>query len=133
MVNLSDYLELKKNEKFEWGKNDCVMFAAKWCEIATGKNFYSSYPEYNSEEQAYAIIKNNGSLREMVSGALGVANENYRNARRGDIVLLHFNGHETLGVIDDTGERISCVSKDRLARLPIRCLSCYWSIEKCRQ
>lgn len=127
-MRLSDYLKEKKNQPFVWGQNDCVYFAAKYIEIVTGNNFYSLYPNYETKEQANEIIKKNGSLESMVTRALGEGFTNHLKACRGNIALLKVP-EETLGIVDDTGQRIACVSLKGLLRARVSDGVRFWRLE----
>ena len=119
MKALSDYLAEKTNEPFKWGENDCMLFAAKFVKRITDKDFYSDYGSYNTRQQAQALIKKHAGIEQMVTNALGEPHDNYRKAQRGDIVLMR-TPDETLGIVDDSGERVACVSKNGLTRLALK-------------
>lgn len=125
---LSDYLKEKKDAPFVWGQNDCVYFAAKYIERVTGNNFYKLYPDYQTREQALEIIKKNGNLQTMVTSALGDGFTNHLKAHRGDIVLLKVP-EETLGIVDDTGQRIACVTLKGLLRARISEGTKFWRLQ----
>lgn len=124
---LSMYLSETKSKPFEWGENDCVLFAAKAINKITGNNIYKKYQSYKTEEEAKKIISEFGSLEALVNFHLGDGFTNYLKAKRGDVVLMRIP-EETLGIVDDSGQRIACVTKDGLIRLPLKKASLVWSI-----
>lgn len=125
-VLLSLYLKEKLKQPFSWGDNDCVMFAAKaLCEL-TDQDFYKRYEGYTTEEGARKIIDEAGSIEALVSRHLGPPHENYLKAKRGDLVLMRLP-EETLGLVDDSGQRVACLSEKRLVRLPLRKAALIWS------
>lgn len=115
---LSDYLSEMKDSPFEWGQNDCVLFAAKAIERITGSNFYFQYLPYDSEESAKKIILENGGIAGLVSKHLGPGSRNILSAKRGDLVLMKVPS-DTLGIVDDSGQRIASVGPNGIARLPL--------------
>lgn len=129
---LSNYLKQKKNQPFIWGQNDCVYFAARYAEIITGVNFCAEYPAYDNEADAYDIIKKSGGLESMVHRALGDGFSNHLKACRGDIVLFK-SPMETLGIVDDTGQRVACVSLRGLTRIRLTDEMKFWRLECPRQ
>lgn len=122
----SDYLIAQRAAPFEWGVNDCVLFAAKGLEVITGLNFYEQYLPYSDEAQAQEIMDANGGIQGLVGNVFGGGYTNYRLARRGDLALMKLP-QLTLGIIDDTGQKIASVSLDGAVRLPIRMAARVWS------
>lgn len=58
---LDQYIISKLSTPFEYGKNDCVIFAIGWLEILNGKKYL---PEklWDSEQSAKVEILKNGSI-----------------------------------------------------------------------
>lgn len=116
---LSQYLKECKKKPFAWGEHDCILFAAKCIERLTGENLYHSYLIYDNEAGAHGVVSSNGGLSEIVKKHLGPGHRDIMKARRGDLVMMKMNG-ETIGVVDDSGENIACVSHDGLKRFPLK-------------
>lgn len=125
-LRFSQYLEDTKKTPFEWGFNDCVMFAAKGLEVITGQDFYSQYLGYTTELGANEIVKENGGLENLISQHIGNPHKNYLNARRGDMVLLKAP-LLCLGLVDDTGQNIVAVSPLGWIKVPLSKAYKIWS------
>lgn len=124
---LSDYLVSHKHSPFVWGENDCVLFAAKGYYHLTGEDFFSMYLGYSDKEGAEEIIKENRNLATLVSKHIGTGHNNILQAGRGDIALLRLAIGDTLGMVDDTGQRIACLGKEGLLKLPLSKAYIVWS------
>lgn len=122
----SEYIAESMNKPFKWGENDCVLFSAKGFECITGINFYSSHLPYNTEKKAYKIVSENQGLQSMISEYLGNPHMNYREAKRGDIVLMRLP-QETIGIVDDSGQSIMSVNEKGISRLPLKSAKFIWS------
>lgn len=125
--DFSSLLMKKVHEPFGWGKNDCIIFGAQVVETITGEDFYSQYLGYESKKEADVIIKKNGGVEKLISKHLGRSFENVLFARRGDLVLMHLP-QKTIGVVDDTGEKIACLSESGLIRLPLKKAVRFWRV-----
>lgn len=123
---LSKYLTEKNNAPFQWGENDCVLFAAKAVEAVSGYNFYQDYLPYTTEEEAKAILDINGGIEGLVAKFLGGGYINYRLAKRGDVVLIK-SPLLSLGIVDDSGQKIVSVGPEGAVRLPLKMATRVWS------
>jgi hypothetical protein len=117
-IRLSQYLRESKNHVFEWGKNDCVLFAVKGAEIITGINTYNDYLGYNDEAGAFDIIRKNGGMESLISNHFGHSHKMILKAKRGDLALLKLP-QLSLGIVDDSGQYVACVSEKGYARIPL--------------
>lgn len=126
-MRLSAYLQENRSTPFQWGVKDCVMFAAKGLEAVSGVNMYAEYEGYATKEQAEEIITANGGISELVSKHLGPGHRNFKQAKRGDLVLMKMP-ELTIGIVDDSGQRIAALTlKDGLVRLPLTKAWRVWS------
>lgn len=123
---LSAYLSFMRNEPFEWGKNDCVLYSMKGVEALTGINVYQQYIGYTDEAGAQKIIEDNSTIEQLVSKHLGESHRNFMKARRGDVVLVK-SPELTCGIVDDSGEYIAVITKKGYMRLPLRKAWRIWS------
>lgn len=114
----SNYLAQMKNEEFNWGVNDCVLFACRGCEVITGVNLYDEYLGYSTEEEADLIIEKNGGFTGLVGKHLGPGHRDFMKAKRGDFAMV-LMPKPCLGLIDDSGQFIAIVSEKGFARIPI--------------
>lgn len=125
-MRLSAYLKDTRDAPFMWGSNDCVMFAAKGLEAVTGINMYAEYEGYTDEAGAKEIIDSAGGIDKLVSKHLGPGHRNYKTAQRGDLCLMKMPEF-TVGIVDDTGQRIAAVTEKGLMRLPLSKAWRIWS------
>lgn len=116
---LSDYLAEKRHTPFEWGVNDCVMFAAKGLERLTGQNMYAMYEGYKTEAEAQEIIDNAGGMEALISRHLGPGSRDVLKASRGDLVMMKLP-QKTIGMVDDSGQNVACVGPNGMVRLPLK-------------
>jgi hypothetical protein len=87
---LFELIRSRRDAPFEWGKNDCTLFAADCVEAITGVDLAADYRDkYSSEVGAYKLLKKEfeGDIGRAVERFLGEGIPPLR-ARRGDIVLI---------------------------------------------
>lgn len=118
---LSRYIKSKKNTPFEWGVNDCVTFPADYVMELTGDDIISEYRVYSTEQEADNIT--GGDLFSMVKIKLGEPDYNVKKAKRGDVVWTEF---DSLGLVDDSGEKIAVMTKDGVRKIPLLKAVCFW-------
>lgn len=116
---LSSFLRSRSSEPFEWGRNDCILFAADAVLALTGEDVAAQYRgKYDSEESAKALMAPHGNIINAITSAMGVEPiKNYLCAARGDVVCIRHSGVKACGVVDDTGTRVAVITKDGLARV----------------
>lgn len=94
--------EAHEKLSFEWGKSDCMSFAADCVLAMTGIDPMAAYRgKYSDMDGAIAIIENGGGVEQLIDNALKSvqafkANKEY--CARGDIVLIEYNGKSLAGV-----------------------------------
>lgn len=86
---LNDYIESRRDTPFEWGTNDCCMFAAHAIEAMTGENPAAEFVrKYKKQRSAQKIIKDHGGdLAGLICTKLGQEIDP-RQAQRGDVMLV---------------------------------------------
>lgn len=97
-VSLIEYLDAAKNITFEWGVNDCALWASSFVDLITGSNYAADWiNQYTNEEEAIALMTSRGfaSYEEIADSHLPIIKT--RQASRGDLVL-HESG--ALGICD---------------------------------
>lgn len=124
---LSDYLHKNADTPFIWGKNDCMLFAAKGVLEMTGVDCFSKYLPYSTEEEAYKILRENGGFMSIISKGIGTAHDKILSAKRGDVALMKMP-RKTCGLIDDTGQFIAAPGENGIIRLPLTQAYKIWSI-----
>lgn len=95
-----------QNMPFEWGKNDCCLFACNAVKAITGKDLARSFRGYKTRNEAFDLIKSFGGigkLAESVAKKYSIPEIDPLLARRGDVCLLDAGRGETLGIcVGDT-------------------------------
>lgn len=82
---LAAFVDSRRALPFAWGSNDCCSFAIDAVEAITGRRVWDV--TWTDEAGARAVIEEAGGLIAAVSSALGRPGQNWREARRGDVVL----------------------------------------------
>lgn len=110
---LSDYIASKRDQPFEYGVNDCCMFAAGAVEAMTGENpmeeFVGSYKTLTGSVKALKTI-GEGTLEATIDGKFDEVE--IGRAQRGDLAFFDGSVGVVLGgfayfVTDEGLERIS--------------------------
>lgn len=120
-ARLSAYLQARRLMPFAWGSNDCMLFAADAVLAMTDTDPAARWRGYKTREEAEEIMHLAGGPDALLTEALGVAGVRpVLLAGRGDIVTMKLDGGVTVGVVDDTGERIASVGEQGIMRLPLQ-------------
>lgn len=82
---LADYITSKLSQPFEYGVNDCILFAIGWVEIATGKKYLPANL-WENEKEARRLIKKNGGLIAVFDKHFTRIEPNY--AQDGDLAIV---------------------------------------------
>lgn len=120
---LSDYIELKRDEPFAYGTNDCCMFAAGAAEAITGIDPIPEFRgQYDSLKTSIKALKEIGAgdLEKTIDGKLPEIPVGW--AQRGDVAF--FDG--SLGVVMDGYAWFA--SDDGLEQVPRDMWTKTWSI-----
>ena len=95
------FIQEKRDQPFEWGVNDCCLFAADWLVILTGIDPAADVRGYTGELEAWRIVKDKGGVEQMARDAFaaqGWTESPIGFARRGDIVAIDGDHGASLGV-----------------------------------
>lgn len=116
---------LNKWEKkdFDYGSVDCCQFAGFIVKELTGKDYLADF-HYNSEEDAYSIIKSNGDLEDTVSTVLGEPTEDINSIPDGSPVILKLPSGQLLGV--KLGKEAVCLTQKGFIRMPSEYIAAGW-------
>lgn len=91
---LAEFLRSRRRAPFQWGVNDCALFAADAAHAITGADPAAEYRGYSDEVEALRLIKAAGGMRALVA----LPEKPVAFAQRGDGVLALIDGRETFGV-----------------------------------
>lgn len=97
---LAEMIDSRRFEPFQWGSNDCCIFAADTVLAMTGTDLARSLRGYKTERGALSRISKAGGMRGF---ATGLAQKLQGFASRGDVVLAVVEGRETFGIVSGNG------------------------------
>lgn len=109
---------------FEWGSNDCCLFAANGVLAMTGKDYGEPYRGYKTAKGALSKLKDSG-VDGVATKALGPAKPP-PFARRGDVVSFESGNGLALGLC--VGAKIASVGPGGLTMLPMNLALLAWSV-----
>lgn len=109
---------------FEWGTNDCCLFAANAVLAITGDDYAKPYRGYKTAKGALSRLKGIG-VAGVATKALG-APKAAVFAKRGDVVSFDSGDGIALGVC--VGAKIAAVGQDGLVMLPMSEALQAWSV-----
>jgi hypothetical protein len=84
-MTLPDYIATHLDKPFVWGELDCVLFAARWAELASGVDHLADVPAWTSAKQALRIRRDLGGIEALMDARFPRVHPNL--ARDGDIAL----------------------------------------------
>lgn len=61
-MTFQEYITSRLSTPFKWGAHDCINFTVGWVELSTGKDYLSSYGEWETEDEARVAIEEAGGL-----------------------------------------------------------------------
>tara|TARA_R100001086_G_scaffold248804_1_gene186619 strand:+ start:937 stop:1386 length:450 start_codon:yes stop_codon:yes gene_type:complete len=127
---LIEYIQKAGRDPFQYGTNDCALFASNWVRKITGSDpAYKFRDQYTNEMGSYMALKKYGT------GRLDTTFDEYfergivRNARRGDICSHVPDGDRDLmvmGIIAD-GNGVF-LSEQGLTTLPVIHIKEVWKV-----
>jgi len=99
-MTLAEYITRHLAKPFKWGENDCVLFAAEWVKISTGKDYLAELPKWTTAKEALRIVQSLGGLEAALDERFTRINPH--TAKDGDIALYKgcmciFSGPKIVG------------------------------------
>lgn len=110
---------------FEWGVNDCCLFAVKAVDLISGRKLRANFPEYAGEDEAAALLKKLGGVYEITKSCLGACKPVVK-AQRGDVVLFDYGAGHSLGIC--VGDKIAAVGANGVIFLKLSKGLTAWSV-----
>lgn len=130
-AELSAFLRDRRTMPFQYGVNDCLLFPADAVFRMSGVDFAAPWRgKYETEEQAKAILADNGGVQVMITDALGFkGTKSLLTAKRGDVVMANTKWGVMGGIVDDTGQRVAVpmTGDECFIRLPLNLAWRVWS------
>jgi len=114
-----------QRREFTYGNADCCQFAGFIVKELTGKDYLADF-QYNSEDEAYKIIKANGTLKDTVSTVLGNPTDNVNNISDGSPVLVNLPEGDAMGI--KLGNYAVCLVKKGFVRIPEKLIITGWEL-----
>ena len=113
------YIEASKDLQFEWGQNDCSLWAAAFVDNITGSSIVNDWRGlYGDEDTANLLMLERGFANcEMVADSIAPS-KSVKMASRGDIVL-HQSG--ALGICDGRKSFFLTPEKGLVSALTVTC------------
>lgn len=135
---LHDFLLARKDRPFEWGTNDCCMFAADAVLEITGEDIASEFRgRYSTPETAKAVIAHVTGGKTVSDAAAHCAKRaNLQElsqplmAQRGDLVLVTDprTKQTIVGIVHLNGRHVAVVGETGLKALPISTIKRAWKV-----
>lgn len=131
-----DFLLKRAREPFEWGKNDCSLFAADAIQSFTGVDLAEDFRDkYDDEASAFALIKTITGGATVADAATYCANKHGLierihplMAQRGDLVIVPDSGNLISAVVHLNGRHVVTVGQAGLLRISIMLVTRAWAI-----
>ena len=111
--------------KFEWGTNDCCMFAVGCVEAITGVNYGKPYKGYKSKIGAAKRLSEHGGVDGIATECLGNP-KSPKMAKRGDVVMFNSGSENALGIC--VGGKIAAVGEQGLMFFGMEKAIKVWSV-----
>jgi len=89
VATLSEYVQAHLRTPFEWGRHDCVIFAARWAAIQTGRELFKEVgltEDWHDEVSAARAVKSVGGLERALDRLFTRTTNTF--ARDGDVALI---------------------------------------------
>lgn len=127
---LNAFIESRRTLPFQWGSNDCCLFAADWALLATSKDPAQRWRgTYESALGAYRLLKGVGGVVSLANLALlpgGWVPVHPLSAKRGSIAAFGPVDSLSLGVVTHPG--VAGPGHDGITFLPRSSILAAWSI-----
>lgn len=126
---LAAAIEWARARPYVLGQHDCFRVACRVLEALTGVDRWPEWAgRYSTKDEALALLAQHGSsFNAAFDWFFGVAHENPRLARRGDIVkCVDETGEAHLGVC--VGPEVAVLRESGLAFAPLAAAHCCWRV-----
>lgn len=114
---------------WEWGRHDCLTFACRCVEAATGRDPLSVFARAWTEAEAETVVSLLGGLRECCAALArlaGLTEVPPSDARIGAMVLIDDGGTHLVGVC--LGAEAACARRSGVMRLAMRRAIAAWDL-----
>lgn len=130
-AQLNKTLEAKEDMPFEWGYNDCFLFACDCVKAITGFDPAKGYRgRYKTAGEAYRLMDSLGGMEMVMDDFLkpiGAFRGNPRLLARGDVAMIRLvNGRTALGIY--VGRGVACAGTTCMEIAPVSAIVSAWGI-----
>lgn len=126
---LREVIKFHENEPFEYGKNDCVLFAARCVDAMTGSNwlvFVRETAGCRDEATSKSFIESEGSIEDGITRRFGDPVLPLA-ARRGDLCLINTPWGPGLGIC--IGTEVLAPGENGLVKTPLSSALKAWRVD----
>lgn len=124
-ARLACFLEARRDMPFVWGANDCCSFAIAWVREMAGREVFAV--DWSDARGARETLAALGGIRQAWRDVLGPEQQNWRMARRGDVVISRDDAGRENGMVC-TGTTIAGPGERGLVQLPLDRALLVWRI-----
>lgn len=134
-TRLAVYLRTIQDQPFTWGHHDCALFAANAVLHTTGQDpapmFRGVYTDRAGAHAALKAFAGGGlaETAEKICAQCRFPEVLPAFCQRGDVALCTQGGHDTLGIIDFTGQYVMIAADKGITRKPLDCVKRVWRVE----
>lgn len=108
---LANFLRDRAETPFQWGVNDCCVFAADAVLSQTGRDLAAGWRgKYDDELSAEVVLLAFGGIAKIATEALGIALPLVTTAQRGDVVLFESGAGPALGIC--VGDKFAAIRRE---------------------
>jgi len=101
-LRLQEFVRARQSAPFQWGENDCCMFAADAVLAVTGVDpALHLRGSYSTAQEAASILRDYGGIENLVTAFMGPPVP-VLMARVGDLVSVEIEGRVAVGVCNGT-------------------------------
>lgn len=124
---LSDAIDARRFTSLDWGKHDCVTFAAECVKAMTGCALID--PTWSSEDEATDQLDKAGGLIQAVTSVLGDPLRVAQGAMRGDVAVIAWRdggNRAALGIV--VGPSVVAIGELGLTFIPRDMIRVAWAV-----
>ena len=131
---LDTFIASRRELPFEWGSNDCCVFACDAVLAMTGEDLAQGFRDtYTTLLAAKKVMRKAkastvGKLADIIAERHGLAEVPAPFAQRGDVVLLDREAGESLGIVSLHGTDVWAPGPERLIEVPLSETKRAWRI-----
>lgn len=129
-TKLREFIESRTFVPFNFGTNDCCLFACDAILAITGEDVAHGLRIYTNELEAEHVLAQYGGVAgvaDMVTARYGIEEIDPKFAQRGDVVLCHLVTGDTLAIMDTSCNPVG-PGKDKIERIPRKLMRKAWRV-----